>query len=275
MPHVVRNEIAREIAFPVERVWPILAKTDWINRSLGLPSVQYEMSPESNGGILVKARASYFGLPLRWKEWPFEWVENDYYSVRRSFDHGPIDDARFSVQLTSHSATTVSVTARSEIRPRNWAALLLVRYGLGPLVTRRMGKLLQPVEQFIAGQPPVPLPNLSREPVAEPALQVALDRLRKSRQPPELILQLEKLVKESPDAAVARLRPLAIAKQWGKPGWDIVRLFFEATRAGLLDLSWEVLCPNCRSTPALILPDTSSLSSLYVTPNQVLPPPKM
>ena len=28
----------------------------------------------------------------------------------------------------------------------------------------------------------------------------------------------------------------------------MLKLFLHATRAGLLDLSWEVLCPNCRSS---------------------------
>ena len=32
-------------------VWPILAKTDWINRAIGLPPVKYEIKPLPEGGL--------------------------------------------------------------------------------------------------------------------------------------------------------------------------------------------------------------------------------
>ena len=42
MPRLIRSEAYYEIPFSREEVWPILSKTDWINRSIGLPPVRYE-----------------------------------------------------------------------------------------------------------------------------------------------------------------------------------------------------------------------------------------
>src|SRR5581483_10101817 len=44
--------------------------------------------------------------------------------------------------------------------------------------------------------------------------------------------------------------------------WTVVGLFLHATRCGLLDLSWEILCPNCRSSRA---PLTKSLQQFKHT----------
>ena len=42
------------------------------------------------------------------------------------------------------------------------------------------------------------------------------------------------------------MRPFALADAWGEPRLEVLRLFLYATRAGLLDLEWDVICPNCR-----------------------------
>jgi class 3 adenylate cyclase len=63
-----------------------------------------------------------------------------------------------------------------------------------------------------------------------------------------LVSLMEAYVRESPDVELAHIRPFAVARQWQQDKWEVLRVFLLATRAGLLDLSWEVLCPNCRST---------------------------
>ena len=45
---------------------------------------------------------------------------------------------------------------------------------------------------------------------------------------------------------LAHLRPYALADQWGVPRRDVLELSLLATRVGLLDFQWEVLCPMCR-----------------------------
>ena len=48
------------------------------------------------------------------------------------------------------------------------------------------------------------------------------------------------------DPEVLRMRPFALADAWGVARLDVLRLFLYATRAGMLDLEWDVICPNCR-----------------------------
>ncbi|MFO1502141.1 MAG: DUF5939 domain-containing protein [Verrucomicrobiota bacterium] len=247
MAPVVRSEMVYDLSFPPERVWPILSKTDWINRSLGLPPVRYQISPEPTGGTNVVAQARFFGTELRWHEWPFEWLENEFYRVRRTFEAGPITEAELELRFACQKGGT-EVRVSSTLHPRNRVGEFLARRVLGPKATRQMRELVAHLEEFLAGERRVPLPKLSKRDVNETGLDVGLAKLRENAQPAELVRLLERLLRDSADVELAHLRPLGLARTWQKGEWDVLRLFLQATRAGLLDLSWEVLCPNCRST---------------------------
>ncbi|HEX8723159.1 MAG TPA: DUF5939 domain-containing protein, partial [Pyrinomonadaceae bacterium] len=48
------------------------------------------------------------------------------------------------------------------------------------------------------------------------------------------------------ELTLARMRPYALADAWGAPRRAALELCLKATRAGVLDLRWELLCPLCR-----------------------------
>ncbi|MBI4327940.1 MAG: adenylate/guanylate cyclase domain-containing protein [Chloroflexi bacterium] len=262
MPAVIRTESQHEIPFPRSKVWPVLSKTDWINRSIGLPPVTYDIQPQPFGGTAVTAKARLLGLELRWQERPFEWLEEEYYQVHRVFETGPLSEARLGMDFLAGSNGGTKVRVYSELSPRNAFGAGLARFVLGPKASRDMTMVIQHVREFLEGQKTVSLPKLPVTPAAEQPLQTGLEKLRQTGQPEELMRRLEGLLRESPDVEICRMRPLAIARAWQKDSWEILRLFLQATRCGLLDLSWEVLCPYCRSTRQ---PLTRSLAEICRT----------
>ena len=46
------------------------------------------------------------------------------------------------------------------------------------------------------------------------------------------------------------MRPIPLAKQWKADSEQVLRLFLYATKAGILNLSWNLICPNCRVSKA-------------------------
>jgi class 3 adenylate cyclase len=42
------------------------------------------------------------------------------------------------------------------------------------------------------------------------------------------------------------MRPFALARVWGADPYEVLRLFLYATKVGILNLTWELMCPNCR-----------------------------
>jgi class 3 adenylate cyclase len=63
---------------------------------------------------------------------------------------------------------------------------------------------------------------------------------------PELIARLAETIEHGDEMALARLRAYALADAWGRPRREVLELCLLATRVGMLELSWNVLCPLCR-----------------------------
>ena len=65
-------------------------------------------------------------------------------------------------------------------------------------------------------------------------------------------------IQDAPNDACRRIRPYSLADTWGEDRETVLRLCLHATRLGVLDLTWELMCPLCRGAkdPA------SSLSEL-------------
>jgi adenylate cyclase len=260
---VVRLESQFVFSFPRETVWPALSKTDWLNRSLGLPPVRYQIKPAPEGGSLVTASASSFGLKLRWREFPFEWLEPEFYRVRRVFEGGPFREMRGGLELTALPGDRCQALFFAEWTPRGLPGEGLARAVLGPKSRREIQRIMAHTEEFLKGRKRVVFPGLAAQPARESALQAGLQKLAQSGPPPDLVRRLETFLRESPDVELTHIRPLALARRWGADAWWTVGLLLRATRCGLLNLSWEVLCPNCRSSrqsPAASLWQIKSLA---------------
>jgi class 3 adenylate cyclase len=72
------------------------------------------------------------------------------------------------------------------------------------------------------------------------------ERLVREGADARLAARLCETVASADEMSLAHLRPYALADAWGEPRRAALELCLRATRAGLLDLRWELLCPDCR-----------------------------
>jgi adenylate cyclase len=248
-----------DLPFPRELVWPVLSNTDWFNRSLGLPAVQYEFEARAEGGSSTTARARIAGLEIVWQELPFEWLEPEFYRVRRVIERGPLREAIVALELQPRSGGT-RVVISSEVFPRNSLGKLLAEKILFPKTRHDVHGIIRHVDEFLRGRKPVALPRLTVHPVNEVALKAGLDKLRWVGLSSARLELLERLIRESADVELTHIRPFAIAKKWDSDRWEVLALFLHATRCGLLDFRWEILCPNCRSSRNQLVRSLSGIS---------------
>jgi rubredoxin len=61
-----------------------------------------------------------------------------------------------------------------------------------------------------------------------------------------LVAKLPQRILQRSDDQLIRVRPFALADTWGADRLEVLRMFLYATRAGLFELRWELMCPNCR-----------------------------
>ncbi len=124
-------ESERRLPLPVRAVWEHLADTDGMDRELGLPTVTYGPVAVTADGFYRKAAARFWGvLGARWREYPFEWVREERYSVLRAFEAGFLNTFYGGVQLRAEGGQTV-VRFFAELTPRGI---------LGRLVAAVMGR---------------------------------------------------------------------------------------------------------------------------------------
>ena len=62
--------------------------------------------------------------------------------------------------------------------------------------------------------------------------------------------RLAELVLSAQEVDLWHIRPLRLARAWGRPEREVIELCLQAVRAGLLDLQWSLLCPRCRIAKA-------------------------
>jgi len=53
-------------------------------------------------------------------------------------------------------------------------------------------------------------------------------------------------LRDRPDEEVSQMRPFELARAWSADRRELLRVFLLATRAGLVDLHWQLNCPVCR-----------------------------
>ncbi|HXU11808.1 MAG TPA: DUF5939 domain-containing protein, partial [Candidatus Binatia bacterium] len=82
--------------------------------------------------------------------------------------------------------------------------------------------------------------------IVEAELDAKLTELEKARTwSPRLVSKLEAVLRAEDDFAPFRLNPLAFAAERGLDEQEAIDLFLHACKAGLLQMNWGIVCPNC------------------------------
>jgi adenylate cyclase len=229
---------------PVERVWPLISDTDRVNRLIGLPASE---QVEFDQNLTRTIHGHYFGVPVTWYEYPFEWVFEQWYESERAFNF-PIPFKRLitRVGLAALPGGRTQVDVQVRLEPRYIGGGLASRLLVGWRMINDLARVYRSFgeQAKAAGQiAPTPL----RKPVVDSdRLTLGAQRLRQFAVAPRLIERLATHLRSAEDPDVLKMRPFALADAWGEERIDVLRLFLYATRAGLLNLEWDVICPNCR-----------------------------
>src|SRR5690348_11658418 len=127
----VRYKRERSYPMSVAEAWRLLADTDHLNRAIGLPRVAFSSLAPSRGEFVRQGHARLYGIvPVRWKEYPFAWVRERCYKVRREFESGPVAVLEGNVELQPADAG-VRVRVFADFTPSNVAGKFLWRAGAG------------------------------------------------------------------------------------------------------------------------------------------------
>jgi adenylate cyclase len=250
-PIVVERSVS--CAAQPHALWCVITDTERLNRAVGLGPIELVANDdESAARYLVRTIAG--GFPLEYEERPFEWVENESFSVRRVVRRGAAAWMENRFALAGGTDGT-NVTVRVAIEPRYRLLGPIIRLQASRFVDKLARALLRLDDDLAAGREGAfqsAAGRLDRE-----ALAAASERLL-ARVGDDQRSAAEKLVaavESFSDVALDRIRPLELAARWDLEPRAVLGACLHAVVAGLLELRWDLVCPSC-------LTATDRLSSL-------------
>lgn len=238
-----------------ERLWPFIADTNRFNRDTGVPEIEIDAAHKPLRNARRKVRLSIYGLPVEWEEQPFEWVRPFRFGIDRVYSKGPLSRLRVLAELKPNDDGGTHLIYQLWSTPRNLPGALAVGLQVNLIVARRFREAIKNYDaaavegaKLEASEPNTSQSLFDRARLASLGQKLATD-LEQAGLPPEKRAIADRLVdflEHSDDFAVTRIRPYKLADDWDVPRRDVLEICLRATRVGLLDFQWDLLCPLCR-----------------------------
>ncbi|MEO8434020.1 MAG: adenylate/guanylate cyclase domain-containing protein [Pyrinomonadaceae bacterium] len=231
-----------------EQLWPLVANTNRFNRDTGVPPVE----DAGNGKDAVNARRHLrlfvFGLPVEWEEQPFEWIKPYRFGVVRRYIKGPMAEMRVLAELAPKADGGTHLTFQVFARPKSLLGAMAIPAQIGIVSKRSFAAAFRRYDQIAAMGQPALIQSSEQEfaPGGRERLELLGQKLRSQISTPALADKLIESLARADAMTLSRLRPFAIADYWQAPRKEVLAICLQATRIGLLDLQWELICPHCR-----------------------------
>ena len=238
-----------------ETVWPFVADTNRFNRDTGVPEIETDTPVKQTRNARRRVRFSIYGMPVEWEEQPFEWVRPVRFGVHRIYSKGPMAQMRVLGQLRPLDNGGTRLTYDLWATPRNALGLIAIPVQIRLLTAPRFRATFKRYDNLTSVQP-----DMSNESAPSDVVQ-EIDRARLSALKEKLlnsvgddidgerariVSRLSNFIERADDFAAARIRPYELADCWHESRRTVLEVCLLATRAGLLDLQWDLVCPLCR-----------------------------
>lgn len=258
----IKTQRLHTVPLPRQEVWRLLSETDHLNRVIGLFPVNFSTVRRHQSGLyrIASAKVAHL-IPIKWREYPFQWVMQQEHVVERIYESGPLirflagielldDESSLHGDALQTALPTTRIRLYAEVTPRN-----LLGYIATHLVgSKSMRKTIQYLDKHFrtqqaasSGAQPLPRPQSNkRYTVNTVELERLLHQLSKSPVPLNYVNIIREIITTCDDDEVMSIRPYEWAHYLQVDRHEVLRLCLYATKAGILNLSWNMMCPNCR-----------------------------
>ena len=262
-PAVKCYDFQWELDADVKQLWPLVSDTDRFNRALGLPAPNFNYD-HSGDRLKVFADVKFKGMKFRWREHPFQWICEREMSVLREFESGPFEWLASTVELHPMAGRRTRLIHRFQIKPRGWFGKLFTSFQFGVATKRSLDKVYRGLENiandtscgytcdFSFGASPK-FSNAQAE-----ILEDRVGRLAREVGNRQLAKELGDYLKRVADPASVRIRPFELGLRLDCTKDQSLQICFAGVKVGLLNLSWDIICPVCR----IAADNTSSLEKI-------------
>jgi class 3 adenylate cyclase len=229
-----------------EAIWPFASDTNRFNRDTGQPEVEILSNVKGTKQMRMKLPI----LRVEWEEEPFEWTYPYSFGVSRLYSKGPIDSMRTETKFERLPDNGTRIIYDTAFVVSNPFVQVMMPFVIGVIAKNRFEKAFRFYDQIADKRDPVititrPRGLSSAERARFKSLSEAVIRQGTDA---ALMARLEDFLVRADELSVQRIRPYALADRWQVDRRAVLEMFLRATRAGILDMSWDLLCPSCRGT---------------------------
>jgi hypothetical protein len=248
-----------------EQLWPFVADTNRFNRDTKVPQLQFDSDEKRMPNARRRVRLSIYGMPIEWEEQPFEWVKPFRFGIERVYSKGPMAQMRALGELTPIADNRTKLSYKVWATPRNVIGLVAIPLQIKFLTAPRFRSAFQRYGTLAMNnaQRYIPPDMATAVDVDQQRLNALKQKLLGSLEEhhtergPGIVNKLAEFLVAADDFAVGRIRAYHLADEWRESRRDVLEICLLATRVGILDLQWDILCPHCRGAK-----DASSLRDI-------------
>ena len=227
-----------------EALWPLVSDTNRFNRDTGLPPMQ--LLGVHNGVRLVKFKVPV--VNIEWEEEPFEWTYPYRFGVLRRYRKGPLAEMRVDCRLERLQPSGTRIIYETWVKPKNILGDIGIPLAIGFVSARRFGSAFKQYDRIASNDGPAYSMSLGRNlsQAGSNKFKILNERLFLQGVDVETLDHLYEYLLQADDLSIQRMKPYALADGWGLSRRNVLETFLRATREGMLDMYWELLCPECR-----------------------------
>jgi class 3 adenylate cyclase len=232
-----------------EALWPYAADTNRFNRDTGQPEIEMLDNVQGTKHLRMKLPV----IKVEWEEEPFEWTYPYSFGVLRTYSKGPIDEMRVQVNFNPRPEGGTRILYQTWMNSGNILARLAIPFLIGIIAKKRFEKALRRYDRVATTTGKVDsVLDMPRQhglgSGGRARFKSLSEALIQQGTASNLVASLEEFLDHADELSLQRIRPYALADHWGVNRRAVLEMFLRATRAGILDMSWDLLCPSCRGT---------------------------
>ncbi len=234
-----------DLESPPQAIWPLASDTNRFNRDTGQPEI--ELLDNVKG---VKHARMKLPIRVEWEEEPFEWTYPYSFGILRTYSKGPVDEMRVQANFDPRPEGGTRVRYQTWMKTDNPLAQLALPFVIGVIAKKRFERAFRIYDRLAnkRGSVVETIRPGGLSVGGRARFQTLSQTLIRQGTDPSLVERLKDFLDRADELSIQRIRPYALADRWDVNRRAVLEMFLRATQAGIVDMSWDLLCPSCRGT---------------------------
>jgi len=239
------------VELPAAGLWPLISNTSEVNRLLGLQKLNFE---EKNGKLYGSGKLS--GYYHEWEEVPWEWETGKEIKFTRIYSKGIISYSRTHYIISDADETSSTLSIYSGFVPSDIKSYLVLKFAknIFPANFRHLLEYYKSEHDKklffnkTEGLEKYAISNVSDAyKINEKKLNPVRDYLIEKGIESSLVYRLINFAISPTNENLNRIKPKVLAETLNVELEKLIPVLLHSCKCGLLDISWDVVCPHCRS----------------------------